>query len=129
MKPDDVIYLADGSIRLRVQESGERDVLTRVETGGSVASHQGMNLPGVEALPSAVASPTSTGSTSPSTTASTCSPSRSCAMRAISTPSTRGLPERDADIPVIAKIEKREAAENAEEIVQACTGRDHGGAR
>jgi pyruvate kinase len=32
------------------------------------------------------------------------------------------LAERDADIPVIAKIEKREAAENAEEIVQACTG-------
>jgi pyruvate kinase len=32
------------------------------------------------------------------------------------------LAERDADIPVIGKIEKAEAAENAEEIVQACTG-------
>ena len=32
------------------------------------------------------------------------------------------LAERGADIPVIAKIEKAEAAENAEEIVQACTG-------
>ncbi len=32
------------------------------------------------------------------------------------------LAERGADIPVIAKIEKREAAENAEEIVQAAAG-------
>ena len=32
------------------------------------------------------------------------------------------LAERGADIPVIAKIEKREAAEDAEEIVQAATG-------
>jgi pyruvate kinase len=51
---DDVIYLADGSIRLRVQDTGESEVMTKVETGGSVASHQGMNLPGVEALPAAV---------------------------------------------------------------------------
>ena len=29
-------------------------MLTRVETGGTVASHQGMNLPGVEAVPAAV---------------------------------------------------------------------------
>jgi len=32
------------------------------------------------------------------------------------------LAERGADTPVIAKIEKREAAENAESIVQKCTG-------
>src|SRR6185503_770795 len=36
VKPDDVIYLADGSIRLRVREAGESEVLTRVETGGTV---------------------------------------------------------------------------------------------
>src|SRR6185436_11198378 len=49
VKANDVIYLADGSIRLRVREAAEQRVVTRVETGGSVASHQGMNLPGVEA--------------------------------------------------------------------------------
>src|SRR5687768_11555437 len=54
VKPDDVIYLADGSIRLRVRECTESQVLCRVETGGTVASHQGMNLPGVEAVPAAV---------------------------------------------------------------------------
>src|ERR671916_522616 len=43
----DVCYLADGAVRLRVEESSDSDVLTRVEVGGSVASRQGLNLPNV----------------------------------------------------------------------------------
>ena len=44
----DVIYLADGKIRLRVDavRSGEREVDTEVEVGGAVASRQGLNIPG-----------------------------------------------------------------------------------
>src|SRR5947208_1404714 len=48
---NDVIYIADGSIRLRVRETDGSDVLTKVETGGTVTSHQGLNLPGAEAVP------------------------------------------------------------------------------
>ena len=49
---------------------GHRTSTARVETGGTVASHQGMNLPGVEAVPGGGrTSPTSTGSTSRSITA------------------------------------------------------------
>ena len=44
----DVIYLADGAIRLRVNDvdmdAGE--LRTVVEIGGSVASRQGLNIPG-----------------------------------------------------------------------------------
>jgi len=52
---DDIMYLADGRIRLRAQgvrqEEGEIDAV--VEVGGTVASRQGMNLPGETAeLPS-----------------------------------------------------------------------------
>jgi pyruvate kinase len=52
---DDIMYLADGRIRLRAQavrqEEGEIDAI--VEVGGTVASRQGMNLPGETAeLPS-----------------------------------------------------------------------------
>jgi len=90
VKADDVIYLADGSIRLRVRTASESRVVTRVETGGTVASHQGMNLPGVEAVRSA--SRTSTGSTSRSTTRSTCWRCRSCGERATSTRCTAGWP-------------------------------------
>jgi pyruvate kinase len=46
--PDEIVYLSDGSVRLRVEsvraEAGEID--TRVEIGGTVASRQGLNVPG-----------------------------------------------------------------------------------
>ena len=44
--PDDVVYLADGAIRLRVKHVRDGEVETSVEIGGSVASRQGLNLPG-----------------------------------------------------------------------------------
>src|SRR5437764_10943270 len=46
--PDDVIYLSDGAIRLRVKQVRvpECEVETLVEIGGTVASRQGLNLPG-----------------------------------------------------------------------------------
>ena len=43
----DVAYLADGAIRLRVKEVEGDDVVTSVEVGGNVASRQGINLPNV----------------------------------------------------------------------------------
>src|SRR5215207_5100032 len=53
---DEVMYLADGSVRLRVKatrpESGEID--TVVEIGGAVASRQGLNIPGEAATLPAV---------------------------------------------------------------------------
>jgi pyruvate kinase len=46
--PDEELYLADGAVRLRVEavrpEHGEVDALVRV--GGTVASRQGLNIPG-----------------------------------------------------------------------------------
>ncbi len=46
--PDDIIYLADGKIRLRVTavRVAEGEVETQVEVGGTVASRQGLNIPG-----------------------------------------------------------------------------------
>ena len=43
----DVLYLADGAVRLRVSHVTGADVVTQVEVGGSVASRQGLNLPNV----------------------------------------------------------------------------------
>src|SRR5215212_5404323 len=43
----DVLYLADGAVRLRVGSVSDGEVVTKVEVGGSVASRQGMNLPNV----------------------------------------------------------------------------------
>jgi pyruvate kinase len=46
--PEDVIYLADGAIRLRVRHVrvAECEIETLVEVGGAVASRQGLNIPG-----------------------------------------------------------------------------------
>jgi pyruvate kinase len=119
---NDVIYLADGSIRLRVRETDGSDVLTKVETGGTVTSHQGMNLPGAEALPSAL------GQADLDWIDFCCE--RGVDLIAVSfvrsaadlEPVNTRLAERGRDIPVIAKIEKREATDAAEEIVDAATG-------
>jgi pyruvate kinase len=119
---NDVIYLADGSIRLRVRETDGNEVLTKVETGGTVTSHQGMNLPGAEAVPSSI------GQADFDWIDFCCEQGVDLiAVSFVRTPADlddvhRRLAERGADIPVIAKIEKREAVDAAEEIVQAATG-------
>src|ERR671936_468859 len=47
MHEGDVAYLADGAIRLRVDEVSNGEVVTEVEVGGTLASRQGLNLPNV----------------------------------------------------------------------------------
>ncbi len=46
--PGEVMYLTDGSIRLRVAavREGDGEIDTEVEVGGTVASRQGVNIPG-----------------------------------------------------------------------------------
>src|SRR5918911_193346 len=49
---DEILYLADGAVRLRVTDTrpGAGEIDAVVEIGGSVASRQGLNIPG-EAAP------------------------------------------------------------------------------
>src|SRR5438128_2068598 len=50
--PGEVLYLTDGTVRLRVAAVRDGHVDTTVELGGTVASHQGLNVPGeLAALP------------------------------------------------------------------------------
>ena len=87
-----------------------------------MASHQGMNLPGVEAVPAAV--------DDSDLDWVDFAVDHGVDLLAVSfvrsasdlKPVHARLEERGEDIPVIAKIEKREAAEAAEEIVQAADG-------
>lgn len=54
MAPGEVLYLADGTVRLRAVavRAGDGEVDAEVEFGGSVASRQGLNIPGpVDQLP------------------------------------------------------------------------------
>jgi pyruvate kinase len=119
VRPGGEIYLADGRIRLRVIEASAAAVRTAVETGGPVASHQGINVPGTDlGLPA----------TSQADLAWVdFAVDHGIDLLAVSFVRRRSdlepvegrLAARDCDIPLIAKIEKPEAADNAEEILEA----------
>ena len=116
------VYLADGRIRLRVDEARDGEVACTVEVGGRVSSHQGLNLPGAEVqLPAAGREDLEWVDFAIE---------QQIDLLAISfvrraediTPVERRVRTSGADIPVIAKIEKPQAAERAEEIVKAVIG-------
>lgn len=45
--PGDRLLIDDGNVAVRVVEVTETDVVTKVEVGGPVSDHKGLNLPGV----------------------------------------------------------------------------------
>ncbi|MCD4550170.1 MULTISPECIES: pyruvate kinase [unclassified Schaalia] len=45
--PGDRLLIDDGNVAVRVVEVNDTDVVTRVEVGGMVSDHKGLNLPGV----------------------------------------------------------------------------------
>jgi pyruvate kinase len=119
LQEGEVVYLADGAIRLRVQDHDDGAVDCEVEIGGTLSSHKGMNVPG------AVRAATTDGDLG----WVEFSVEQGIDLIAISfvssaadlSPVRERLRELDSDIPLIGKIEKRQAAENAEEIVRAAT--------
>jgi pyruvate kinase len=117
----DPIFLADGRIRLRATAVDDRSVHCAVETGGAVSSHQGLNLPGAKTgLPAAGAEDMDWVEFAVE---------RDVDLLAVSfvrsaadlTPINERIRSRGADIPLIAKIEKPQALERAEEIVEEAT--------
>jgi pyruvate kinase len=116
VEPEAVIYLADGSVRLRVKatrpDACELDA--EVEIGGAVASRQGLNIPGpVDRLPSV-----------PQRDLELLSHGESIGVDLValsfvrSADDVRFVRERTR-LPLIAKIEKPQGVENAEEILRA----------
>src|SRR2546423_8490904 len=122
VKADDVVYLADGAIRLRVCAIHDGEVGAAVEVGGAVASRQGLNLPNVTMSLPAVSED--------DLRLIDAGVEMGVDLMALSfirsgedlEPVRERLAEHSSDIPVIAKIEKPQAAANAEEIVEAADG-------
>jgi pyruvate kinase len=120
----DVAYLADGAVRLRVEQIVDNDVVTKVEVGGSVASRQGINLPNV-----AVALPAVSEEDLEHIDAGV-----GMGVDAIALSFVRRREDLDPvrrtmqkfpfgyEVPLIAKIEKPQAAASAAEIVDAADG-------
>jgi pyruvate kinase len=121
LREDQLVYLADGAIRLRVSDAEDGGVGAEVEVGGTLSSHKGMNIPGGADLPA---------TTGVDLDWVEFAVKEGCDLLAVSFVSTAAdlgpvatrLEELESRIPLVAKIEKHEAAENAEEIVKVANG-------
>ena len=112
--PDDVVYLADGAIRLRVRQVRPGEIDTAVEIGGSVASRQGLNIPGstrgLDAVPEEDLDMLRFGETIGVDIV---------ALSFVRTAEDLDTVRRQTRLPLIAKIEKPQAVDAAEEIIRA----------
>ncbi len=122
VRPQDTLLLADGALELSVMEANSHDIKCRVITGGTLTSHKGVNLP-----------------------------TRSIKLQALTKKDRRDLnfgiekgvdlvaisfvreasdvlrvreimKRRKVSTPIIAKIEKHEALEHIDEILDAVEG-------
>jgi pyruvate kinase len=118
----DVCYLADGAVRLRVDEVLDGEVVTRVEVGGSVASRQGLNLPNVTVSLPAVSAEDITLLDAGLEMRLDYFALSFVRRREDLEPVRDHLRERGVEVPLIAKIEKPQAAANGEEIIKAADG-------
>jgi pyruvate kinase len=122
VKPGDRLFLNDGLVQLVVEGVEHRDVLCRVIVGGELRSRKGLNLPGIQLGISAFTDH-----------------DRAClefALGAGVDALSQSFVERAADIQavreaakavgrqpfIIAKIERADALENFDEILQAADG-------
>jgi pyruvate kinase len=116
------IYLADGRIRLRALQPQSDRIVCEVEVGGPVASHQGINVPGTD-VPLPAASRTDLDWVDFAVKQGIDLLAVSFVRRAEDLqPVERRVRVAGADIPLIAKIEKQQAAQNAEAIIRAAFG-------
>jgi pyruvate kinase len=123
LQEDQRVYLADGAIRLRVSDEDAEDdaVDAEVEVGGTLSSHKGMNIPDGAPLPAAGAGDLDWVDFAVEQGVDILAVSFVTAPEDLA-PVRARLDELGADIPLVAKIERRLAAENVDAIVSEATG-------
>src|SRR6201995_4351610 len=121
LQENQLVYLADGAIRLRVADRLDGAVDAEVEVGGTLSSHKGMNIPGGAELPAATESDLGWVDFSVKHGVDIIAVSF-VSSAADLIPVNERLRSLGSDIPLIAKIERAQAAQNVEEIVEAATG-------
>jgi pyruvate kinase len=112
----EILYLADGAVRLRVLTTrpGDGEIDAEVEIGGAVASRQGLNIPGEAAsLPSV-----------PEEDLLHVQTGEKIGVDLVALSFVRRAEDitflrKHTRLPLIAKIEKPQAVQRAEEIVRA----------
>jgi pyruvate kinase len=113
------VLLCDGAIKLKVLETGRDYVLCKVETGGTVISHKGVNITGTTSKVSAI--------TKEDIKHIKFGAKQNVDYIAVSFVNRAKdiefaksiISKTGKEIPVIAKIEKKEAIENIDSIIKA----------
>src|ERR671918_463106 len=113
---DEILYLADGAVRLRVTTTrpGDGEIDAEVEVGGSVASRQGLNIPGEAAALPAV----------PEEDLEHVRTGEQIGVDLVALSFVRRAEDitflrKHTRLPLVVKIEKPQAVQRAEEIVRA----------
>jgi pyruvate kinase len=116
LQQDEILYLADGSVRLRVTgvRPSASEVDAEVEVGGAVASRQGLNIPG----------PAHTLPAVPEEDLELLRHGESIgvdmvALSFVRSPQDVESARSHTRLPLIAKMEKPQAVESAEDIIRA----------
>ena len=122
VKPGDRILLSDGLLELRVESTTETDVVCTVIQGGELRERQGINLPGVN-----VSAPSLTEKDIEDLEFGLAQDVDFIALSFVRRAAdVKALRERitaaGKDIQIIAKIEKPEAVQNLEEILDVVDG-------
>lgn len=122
VKPGDRVLLADGTLELRVLDSDGTQVRCTVVTGGIVSDKKGINLPGVQ-----LSTPSLTRRDMENLDAGLAAGIDMVALSFVRRASDvlrlrLLLEERNASLPIIAKIEKPEAVENFKDILSESDG-------
>jgi len=122
LKPGARVLLSDGLIELRVDEVRGEDVLCEVINGGTLGEHKGINLPGV-----ALSIPALTEKDREDLAFGLDHGVDAVALSFVRTAADIGMVKQiiaahQSDIPVIAKLEKPQAIDRLEEILEAADG-------
>jgi len=122
LKPGDRVLLADGSVELSVVATDGVAARCKVTTGGPISDRKGINLPGVQ-----VSTPSMTRKDMADLQAGIEAGVDCVALSFVRKASDilrlrLFLEERDVNLPIIAKIEKPEALENLDEILNESDG-------
>lgn len=122
LTPGARILLSDGLIELRVRGTRGKDVLCEVINGGTLGEHKGINLPGV-----ALSIPALTGKDRKDLEFGLEHSIDAVALSFVRSASDVSMVKqiiagRGKDTPVIAKLEKPQAIDRLEEILEAADG-------
>ncbi len=111
---DDIVYLSDGAVRLRVKAIRGQEVETAVEVGGGVTSRQGLNVPGeLSALPAVAEDDMEKLRFGESIGVDL------VALSFVRRPEEITELRSHTDTPLVAKIEKPQAVDNLQAIAHA----------